>query len=82
MTAQGDLFATDDETGALLPGLSRWPEFVSPDEQRDLERAVDEAPLSPFQFGPWEGKRLTASYGHRYDFGRSRVESAPVAVTK
>jgi alkylated DNA repair dioxygenase AlkB len=73
MTVQGDLFADVE----LPPGLSLWPEFVSPAEEGELERAVDEAPLAPFQFGQWEGKRLTASYGHRYDFGRGRVEPAP-----
>ena len=33
--------------------------------------------LTPFQFGQWEGKRLTAHYGSGYDFTRQRVAGAP-----
>jgi DNA oxidative demethylase len=77
MTVQGDLFAAEAGGDDLLPGLTLWPDFISLTEEREVERAVDAAPLAPFQFGQWEGKRLTASYGHGYDFGRGRVESAP-----
>ena len=54
-----------------------WPDFISAEEEARLERAVDAAPLAPFQFGQWEGKRLTASYGQSYDFSRQRIEAAP-----
>ncbi len=54
-----------------------WADFVSPAEEAVLEQVVDAAPLAPFQFGQWEGKRLTASYGHSYDFARHRIEQAP-----
>lgn len=33
-----------------------------------LVAAIDSAPLEPFRFGGWLGKRLTASYGWNYDF--------------
>jgi alkylated DNA repair dioxygenase AlkB len=42
-----------------------------------LETHIDEAPLAPFQFGQWEGKRLTANYGSAYDYQRARPVPAP-----
>ena len=39
-----------------------------PDEEQALTGAIDAAQLSPFRFHGWLGKRLTASYGWRYDF--------------
>ena len=33
-----------------------------------LIASIDAAGLSPFRFHGWEGKRLTASFGWRYDF--------------
>jgi DNA oxidative demethylase len=33
-----------------------------------LIASIDAAELSPFRFNGWLGKRLTASYGWRYDF--------------
>nr|WP_272916585.1 alpha-ketoglutarate-dependent dioxygenase AlkB [Tsuneonella aeria] len=42
-----------------------------------MERRIDAAPLTPFQFGQWEAKRLTANYGSAYDYQRARPISAP-----
>jgi DNA oxidative demethylase len=63
IAAQPDLFG---EAG--LVGLTQAGEFVSPDEERVLIASIDAAELSPFRFHGWLGKRLTASYGWRYDF--------------
>jgi len=60
---QTDLFAEPP-----LPGLTRTDGILSPDEERTLIDAIDAAPLAPFRFHGWEGRRLTASYGWRYDF--------------
>jgi alkylated DNA repair dioxygenase AlkB len=79
MGFQGDLFA-DQDTGTVgLPeGMTLWREFVTPAEEHELAAAVDAAPLAPFRFHQWEGKRLTASYGHGYDFSRGElVEALP-----
>jgi alkylated DNA repair protein (DNA oxidative demethylase) len=63
VAAQPDLF---DDAG--LAGLSQAGGFVTPDEEQTLIASIDAAELSPFRFHGWLGKRLTASYGWRYDF--------------
>lgn len=62
---------------AVPEGFMLWPEIVSAAEERALADSIDSAPLKPFQFGQWEGKRLTAYYGYGYDFGRGRMTEAP-----
>lgn len=73
MSLQHDLF-TD---APILPGFMLWTDVVSAIEETGLEARLDAAPLAPFQFGPWEGKRLTAYFGHGYDFGRGKLKKAP-----
>jgi alkylated DNA repair dioxygenase AlkB len=78
MSIQGDLFAEHaGESAELPPGMTLWRDFITAEEERDLSAAIDAAPLSPFRFHQWEGKRLTASYGLGYDYGRGRVLGAP-----
>lgn len=52
----------------LVPGLSLHEEFVGADEETELLARLSEVELTPFQFRGYEGKRLTHSYGWRYDF--------------
>jgi alkylated DNA repair protein (DNA oxidative demethylase) len=63
IAAQPDLFGN-----ASLAGLSQADAFVAPGEEQRLIASIDAAELSPFRFHGWLGKRLTASYGWRYDF--------------
>lgn len=70
---QLDFFASSP----VVAGLRSEPEFISPQEEAELARAVDAADLKPFRFQGWEGKRLTASFGYAYDFDRGRVLDAP-----
>src|SRR5271166_5498143 len=63
IAAQPDLFS---EPG--LAGLSQAGAFVTPGEEQMLITSINAAELSPFRFHQWLGKRLTASYGWRYDF--------------
>ena len=42
-----------------------------------VDPRIDAAPLAPFQFGQWQGKRLTVHYGSAYDFSRHRLDEAP-----
>jgi len=63
IAARPDLFGD-----AGLAGLSQAGGFVTPCEEQMLIASIDAAELSPFRFHGWLGKRLTASYGWRYDF--------------
>jgi alkylated DNA repair dioxygenase AlkB len=69
MGLQGELFA------AAAPLLVE--EAIDAALERALEAHVDAAPLAPFQFGQWEGKRLTANYGSAYDYQRAHPIPAP-----
>jgi len=60
---QDDLFAP-----ALLPGLALGTNIVDADEERALIAHIEGIELTPFRFQGWTGKRLTASFGWRYDF--------------
>lgn len=52
----------------LLPGLDFREEFISIEEEAELIDRIDETDLSPFRFQGWTGKRLTRTFGWRYDF--------------
>jgi alkylated DNA repair dioxygenase AlkB len=75
MSGEGELFAWNE--AAALPGLALVRDAVSEADEAELAQRIDAAPLAPFQFGQWEGKRLTAHYGSGYDFSRHRVAEAP-----
>lgn len=68
---QPDLFAHP-----ALAGLSQADGVVTPAEEAMLTAAIDAAGLAPFQFHGWEGKRLSASYGWRYDFDEMSLAPA------
>ncbi len=80
MPRQIDLFAPDDNHARVLPpiaGLQLVPDVISAAEEEILSAHIDAAPLEPFRFGQWTGKRLTAYYGSAYDFQRGRTAPAP-----
>jgi DNA oxidative demethylase len=60
---QSDLFEEP-----LLKGFRQAQEIVTGTEETALIASIDAAALSPFRFHGWVGKRLTASFGWRYDF--------------
>lgn len=63
----------------MLPDLDTCDDIVSEDEESALIAAVDASPLAPFRFQGWTGKRLTHSYGWRYDFdGGAFAETDPI----
>jgi alkylated DNA repair dioxygenase AlkB len=62
-TQQIDLFAPP-----LLAGLDYAADFLSEAEEANLIEQINAAPLTPFRFQQWTGKRLTTSYGWTYDF--------------
>lgn len=59
-----------------LAGLSTVADIVTPEEEGRLTTAIDAAPLSPFRYQGWEGRRLTATFGWRYDFEDSSFRPA------
>jgi len=69
--AMEDLFGVP-----VVAGLDTAPDIVSVDEERELIVRIDASPLEPFKFQGWLGKRLTASFGSRYDFERGRMDDA------
>ena len=60
----------------LLAGLRQVDDIVTPDEEQRLSEMINKVELSPFRFHGWLGKRLTASFGWRYDFDDARLQSA------
>lgn len=66
-----DLFGTP-----VIPGLQLAPEIISREEEADLIQQIDATGLSPFRFHGWLGKRLTSSFGSRYDFEKGTFEPA------
>ena len=74
MTAQPDLFAPP-----LLAGLGYADALVDAHEEAALIEALAATELAPFRFQGWTGKRLTTSFGWRYDFDdASFAETAPL----
>ncbi|ACK49839.1 2OG-Fe(II) oxygenase [Methylocella silvestris BL2] len=63
LNVQMDLFER-----SLLPGLRLGENIISAAAEQTLISAIDAARLSPFRFQGWLGKRVTASFGWRYDF--------------
>ena len=60
----------------LVPGLAYRQELVGRDEEAQLVTAIEALDLSPFKFQGWTGKRLTRSFGWRYDFDERSFEPA------
>lgn len=74
MQTQGELFRDDSP---IVPGLTLVPDAIRPADEQALVALIDAAPLEPFQFGQWRGKRMIAHYGSAYDFSRGRLGDAP-----
>ena len=56
-----------------VAGLAQADDIVTPSEETALIAHIDAAELAPFRFQGWLGKRLTHSYGWRYDFDAARL---------
>lgn len=65
--------------GALITGLDYRPDLISPAEESELIGRLSGEDLSPFRFQGWTGKRLTRTFGWRYDFDdRSFAPADPI----
>lgn len=63
----------------LVAGLEYRPDFIAAEEEDDLIAHFSNAELSPFRFQGWTGKRLTRTFGWRYDFDdRSFAPADPI----
>ena len=69
-----DLFDT-----AIVPGFKLADDIVTSAEETELIAHIDASGLAPFRFQGWLGKRLTHSFGWRYDFDTARfAETEPL----
>jgi len=72
-SAQASLFSHQVEGPE---GLRYYPDFISAAEERALIGHIEALPLTPFQFGAFEGKRRVAWFGWRYDYGEQALMPA------
>ena len=73
MTSQTDLFAPKPAHPA---GFEYRPDFISPDEERDLVGRLPDLPFRDFEFQGYVGKRRVVSYGWQYDFNDRKLRRA------
>lgn len=72
-------FTLFDDEKAGPKGLRHADNFVSLDVEMALISEITALPLTPFQFGQYEGKRRVASFGYSYDYTLRRlVEANPI----
>src|SRR5215212_1792081 len=65
------------ESGPSVPeGFKYEPDFLSPDEERELVPLVEALPFEEFQFQGFLGKRRVVSFGWKYDFNDRRLQKA------
>ena len=60
----------------IIPGLGFRDELIGAAEEARLIAAIEGLDLSPFKFQGWTGKRLTRTFGWRYDFDDRSFEPA------
>ena len=60
----------------VIPGLDVREDFMGEGDERALIDRIEKLGLSPFKFQGWTGKRLTQSFGWRYDFANASFTQA------
>src|SRR6202008_3173281 len=58
-------------------GFIYCPNFLSEAEGQELISEIQQSHLAPFKYYPFTGKRRTASFGWKYQFGTSEITTAP-----
>ena len=61
----------------LPDGFVYRPEFLTPEEERELVERLSGLELRQFEFNGYHGKRRTVSFGLHYDFADARLRDAP-----
>ena len=59
-----------------ITGLRYHDDFLNVEEERRLIGEIERVNLEPFRFQQWTGKRLTATFGWRYDFEKGTFGAA------
>ena len=63
----------------IIPGFALREEMIDAATERSLIARIEATDLAPFSFQGWKGKRLTRTYGWRYDFDdRSFAPAEPL----
>jgi alkylated DNA repair dioxygenase AlkB len=57
----------------IIPGLEIRGDLLSVEEERALIAEIDMQDMTPFRFQQWTGKRLTHSFGWKYDFQSGEI---------
>ena len=70
MATQIDLFGASapGPASGLPAGIDYAPDIITPLEEQALIARLEGIEVTPFRFQGWLGKRLTTSFGWRYDF--------------
>lgn len=66
-----------DALDAFPEGFAYRPDFLSPQEERELLEALDGLPFKAAEYREWQAKRRIVSYGGRYDFTHRELNAAP-----
>jgi alkylated DNA repair dioxygenase AlkB len=65
------------DTGPVLPeGFRYAPDFLLPDEEREIAGHVEVLPFQAFEFQGFVGKRRVVSFGWKYDFNERQLHKA------
>jgi hypothetical protein len=59
-----------------ITGLRYHDDFLNVEEERRIIGEIERVNLEPFRFQQWTGKRLTATFGWRYDFEKGTFGAA------
>lgn len=63
----------------VIPGFALQEELIDGEMERQLVERIEATDLTPFKFQGWTGKRLTHTFGWRYDFDdRSFAPAHPI----
>jgi alkylated DNA repair dioxygenase AlkB len=62
---------------AVPDGFAYRTGLVTPEHEADLLAVFRGLPFRPFEFHGFEGKRRVVAFGFRYDYGASRLVTAP-----
>jgi alkylated DNA repair dioxygenase AlkB len=73
---QSDQPSLFESPPALPEGFRYEPDFLSPDEERDLVARLESLPFKGFEFHGFVGNRRVVSFGWKYDFGERQLQKA------